>query len=181
LFQENKRLKMSIKIELKDSFTKEEYLKISKVYLKTFTKKNEFTETNFDFKDCNNILKKFPKSSAIVKDGQKIIGQTWIVPTNRKIMLEFLENEINEQDMILKSVKKVNLNNFNSIYIFYSAILKEYRKKGLILKARKKILNHYLKINKNVIFFAWPYSKAGEKFAIKTSEIYKKTLIIKKN
>jgi hypothetical protein len=172
---------MSIKIELKDSFTKEEYLGLSNVYLKTFTKKNKFTETDLDFKDCNNILKKFPKSSALIKDKGKIIGQTWIVPTNRKIMLEFLENKINEQEMILKSLKKINLKNFDTIYLFYSAILKKYRRKGVIFKATKKILNNYLKINKNVIFFAWPYSKAGEKFSIKTSEIYKKTLIIKKN
>ncbi len=170
---------MKIKIELKESFTKEEYLELSHVYLKTFTKKNEFTETDLDFKDCNYILKKFPKSSALVKDGPKIIGQTWMVPTKRKIMFDFLENKINEQDMILKSARKVNLNNFNAIYIFYSATLKEYRRKGLTLKAIKKILNHYLKIKKDLIFFVWPYSKAGEKLSVKTAEIYKKTLIIK--
>lgn len=95
-------------------------------------------------------------------------------------MKEFLENKIKEQEMILKSYKKVNLKKFDSIYLFYSGILKDYRKKGFIFKARKKILNHYLKINKNIIFFAWPYSKAGEKLSIKTSEHYKKLLILKK-
>ena len=170
---------MKIKIELKDSFTKKEYDELSEVYLKTFTKKNEFTETDLDFKACNKIIKKFPKSSALI-NGKKVIGQTWIVPTNRKIMIEFLENKIKEQEIILKSVKKVNLNNFDAIYIFYSAILKEYRRKGIILKANKKILNHYLKINKDIIFFAWAYSKAGEKLVIKISEKYKKLLILKK-
>jgi len=171
---------MTIKIELKESFTKKEYDEISIVYEKTFTKKNEFTETDLDFKNCNKIVKKFPNSSALIKDNGVTVGQTWIVPTNRKIMDEFLKNKITEQEMILKSVKKVSLNDFDCIYIFYSAILKEYRRQGLIFKARQKIINNYLKLNKKVVFFAWAYSKAGENLAIKTSEKYKIPLIIKK-
>lgn len=171
---------MVIKIKLKDNLKIEEYKELEKIYHKTFTKKNEFTETNFDLKNCNKIIQKFPNSFAIIRDDKKIIGQTWIIPTNKKIMTEFLENKIKEQDMILKSVKKVSLNDFDCIYIFFSGILKEYRRQGFIFKARKKILNHFLKFNKKVKLFAWPYSKAGENLAIKTSEEYKLPLIIKK-
>lgn len=171
---------MVIKIELKKEFTKKEYEEMDFVYEKTFTKKNEFTETDLDFKNCNKIIKKFPNSSALIKDKGVSIGQTWIVPTNKKIMTEFLENKIKEQEMILKSVKKVSLNNFDCIYIFYSGILKEYRRQGLSFKAIKRIFNQFLKFNKKVTLFAWAYSKAGENMAIKTAEEYNLLLIIKK-
>ncbi|NCP71983.1 hypothetical protein GW835_01140 [archaeon] len=171
---------MAIKIELKENLTKEEYDQISQIYAKTFTIKNEFTETNLSLKNCNKLFEKFPKSSALIKDNKKTIGQTWIVPTNRKIMTEFLENKITEQEMVLKSLKKVSLDNFNCIYLFYSSIFQKYRRQGLIFKARIKTLNHYIKFNKKIILFAWVYSKEGENLAIKTAEKYKLPLIIKK-
>lgn len=130
---------MSIKIKIENKLTEDEYEKTLLIYNKCFTRKGEFTDTEISFKEFSQILNKFPNSHSIIRDNNEIIGETWIIPTNKKIMFEFLENKINEKQLIIKSVKKVSVNNFETIYIFYSAILKNYRQKGLIFKGKKNI------------------------------------------
>ncbi len=167
-----------MKIKLLTKITLKEDKELEMLYKKYFKKEKE--ETNLDFKKINLILKKFPKSEAIVIDKKTIIGEVTTIPTNKKIMKEFLESKITEQEMIDKSLDKISLKNFNSLYLCYFILEKKYRGKEITSKAIEKIIDYYIKINPKITLFVWPFSKAGEKVAIKISEKFYLPLIIKK-
>ena len=169
---------MVIKIKLLNSVSKEQFDSLNKLYLKYFKPKDN--EADLNFKKINLLLRKFPESDAIVIDNKTIIGETTTIPTNKKLMTEFLKNKITEQELVDQSIKKVTLKNFNAIYLCYMLLEKKYRRRDITLKEHKQILEHYLKYKKDILLFVWPLSKAGEKTAKKVSEIFNLPLIIKK-
>jgi len=132
--------------------------KLDKIYFKNNIDSNQWVS---DFKTNNKIIKTFKYSLIIFKDEELIIGYSLVIPSNKKLMIDFLTNKINETQLIKSNLKNVNLLNFQTLYLCAAIILPEYRNQGYAKKGVLKSINYYKKSNKNIVLFSWSYSKSG--------------------
>ena len=101
----------------------------------------------------------------------------WIllIPTTTALMQDFLENKINEQQLLDKT--PVNAE-YRSIYLCSALVLPEYRKKGIAKKLTIEAIEKIKKEHPVECLFVWPFSKEGELLAKRIAE--ETTLLLKK-
>lgn len=96
------------------------------------------------------------------KENGMPIAWSLVLPTSKEIKDKFIKGEIDEKQLFEVSIKNPS---FESLYLFVVIVLPEYRQKGLA----KKLLNYQIKYfqdkYKITDFFAWIFSKDGEKLA----------------
>lgn len=124
------------------------------------------------------INKNIPDCVNAIKFKGRMIGFTFIILCNKKIMHAFLNKEINEKDLFLKIKKEVNYENFDSIYLCSAFVKPEFRKRGLALQAFVKSIRKIIAKRKiRPVLFFWAYTKKGEKLAKKIAKVTKLELI----
>ena len=163
------------------TFSKEDHDKIvelSEEFFDTEHDENQIPSEEITYK-FNTI--NFPLSLNIIKDGSKVIGQTFILPSKKKDMLDFISGKINERELFYR-IKSCERNNFDSLYIVSALIIPEYRNKGIALGALKK---HLEVSGKEFDFFpnlfCWIFSKEGEKLIEKLSRELEVKILSKNN
>ena len=108
----------------------------------------------------------------VIKFNGEIIGNTFILPCNKELMNKFLFKEINENQLFEEIKKKINYNNFDTIYLCSSFIKPEYRGKGLAIQGRIKSIKKIIgkrKIKPILFYDAW--TPEGDKSCKKVAEI----------
>ncbi|HVY01836.1 MAG TPA: hypothetical protein VHA12_03675 [Candidatus Nanoarchaeia archaeon] len=126
------------------------------------------SEENKDF-----LFKHLKNFVNIIRFNKEVIGYSFIIPSNKKLMSLFLKGKITESELFdrVKS-EKINENNFDCLYLCSAIIKEEHRGKGLSIEGFKKLIVNLIKIRGNVkpdLFF-WEYSKEGSIVAKKISE-----------
>ena len=152
------------------------YNQAQKIYLKYFKE----IYYSMSLAENNLIATKYPKSIAIIYDYKKVIGSTELIPTNKKIMREFLDLKIGEQELFTGSMM-LEKNEINSLYICFAVIEKEYREKGIITQSITYQINEIKKKHKINNLFVWPYSKGGLNLSKKIAKNFNTKLYIRKD
>ena len=111
-----------------------------------------------------------------IRDNNKIIGFTFVVPANKKLMNLFIKKEITEKELFNQIKKTVNYKNFDALYLCATVVNPKYRNKGLATKAFLKTIKQIAK-NKKVTLFYWGYSKEGKIMAKKKASLLNSKLI----
>jgi hypothetical protein len=102
-----------------------------------------------------------------IKDENKVIAWSVVLPTSIKNMTSFLSNRMTEKDLFLDSI---NNPKFESLYLMSVIVLPEYRKKGLGSKLLTQQIN-YFKNNFSINnFYAMILSNEGSKLLEKLIE-----------
>jgi hypothetical protein len=152
---------MSIKLVVPEELSLEENSDLEKLDKKYFKNNIDSNQWISDFKTNSQIIKAFKYSLIVFKDEELIIGYSLVIPSNKKLMIDFLTNKISETQLIKSSLKNVNLLNFQTLYLCAVILLPEYRHKGYAKKGVLKSINYYKKLNKKIVLFSWSYSKSG--------------------
>lgn len=88
----------------------------------------------------------------------------WIlmIPTTKELMEQFLQNAINEQQLLDKTpVNAV----YTAVYLCSALVLPEYRNKGIAKKLSIDAINSIKMEHPVEYLFVWPFSKYGELLA----------------
>lgn len=88
----------------------------------------------------------------------------WIlmIPTTKTIMKEFLEEKINEKELLEKTKPGVK---YECIYLCSATTLPEFRGKGETKKLCINEINEIRKDHPIKTLFVWPFTKEGENLA----------------
>lgn len=105
-------------------------------------------------KDCLNV----------VRDGEEIIGFSLIIPSNHKILDDFVSNKINEREMFERT-KNLNIyRDVDALYLASAFIKEKYRGKGFSQQAQTKVIQKVSRmIGKKPVLYFWGYSEKGKK------------------
>ena len=141
-----------------------------------FDVKNDPGQIDVDEK----VLKKLSKiheatiSQKENKDGP--IAWILVIPTTKKIMQDFLENKISENELLNKTKPSQK---FEAVYLCSASVLPEFRNQGL---AKQLTVQAIRKIKKNYpveYLYYWKFSKGGERLAESISSAMKIPLRVK--
>lgn len=116
--------------------------------------------------------KNIPECINVIKFGDRLIGQIFIIPCNQEIMNEFLADKINENELFERVKKEVTYDNFDSIYLCSATIYPEFRGKGLAVEACVKSINKICatrNLKPTLFFDGW--SREGKNLAHKVAEL----------
>ena len=119
-------------------------------------------EVNFSW-----IYYHFPQCMNIIKDAQKVIGLTFILPCTQVSMDDFLSKKINECELFQNIQTTVDCDQFETIYVCLAYLTPKYRKRGLALKSLTDSVGKLLTKQKSAVVFYWAYSPEGKKLAAK--------------
>ncbi len=143
--------------------------KLSEMYFKTNLDPSQFQVTKANTLYVFRYLKKFIN---IIKCNKKIIGFTFMLPCNKKLMNAFVNKKISENQLFDGIKKSVNPKKFEALYFCASFIKPKFRRKGLATEARMKSIKKLLKGKKiKPILFCWPYSAEGKRFGLKVARL----------
>ena len=92
----------------------------------------------------------------------------WVlmIPTTEKIMVDFLENRINENQILKNTMPN---DEFTCIYLCSATTLKEFRGKGLTFNLCKKAIREISETYEIKNLFVWPFTSEGGNLAKKIS------------
>ncbi len=147
----------------------EETSRLSEEYFKTKKDESQVSTSpenrDWFYKNCQNYLN-------IIRGNGKIIGYSFVLPCNKKLMEDFLEKRINEAELF-EEIKKLKFNGCpEAIYLFASLIDKNFRRRGLSITAFLRIINVVThNLESKPILFCWGYSEEGLKLAKKIAKI----------
>lgn len=118
------------------------------------------------------IYTKFPESLNIIKNKDRIIGFTWVLPCSKELMNQFLEKKLNEFELFERIKQRTRKEKIESIYLCSSIIEKDFQNRGLATKGFVKSIKLITK-NKhsNITLFYWPFSKEGKALAEKVAKL----------
>ena len=123
------------------------------------------SESNFSW-----IYYNFPQCMNIIKDAQKVIGLTFILPCTKIYMDDFLSKKMNECELFHKIQTTVHFGNFETIYVCLAYLKPAYRKLGLTLQSFIDSIQKLLVKKNNAELFYWAYSLEGKQLAEKIGE-----------
>lgn len=150
---------------MKEEFSKEDFWDAANLHTTEFKVEEDPDQIHKEDVSYEQILKYDCEQECIIKDGSNVIGSTYIILTSRKLMKDFLDNEINERELLLKSRE---LNKFDCAYFCSAFIFPEYRRKGIIYNSTSLLLEKIK--NKKPIIFGWTFSEAGSNSIKKTAK-----------
>ena len=143
----------------------DETSKLAEEYFGTKKDKNQIPTTK-ETRDW--VFKNIQDYVNLIKHNGKIIGFSFAIPTNKKIMNMFLNSKITERELFEK-VKTSEIQDIpEAIYLCSAVIKKEYQQKGLAITAFTKTIGNILSSSKEKpVLFYEPYSIEGDKLAKK--------------
>jgi len=147
----------------------DECRKISEDYFGTQNDSSQLPATQ-EVRDW--IYKNVKDYTNIIKSNGKLIGYTFLLPCNKKLMLDFISKKINEAELF-EGIKKIKIKDIpETIYLCASIIKEEFRGRGLSATAAIKTIN---KVTNNLrekpILFFWGYSENGKKVSKKIAKL----------
>jgi len=116
-----------------------------------------------DLEDASfEITKLFPYAWTVIKDDNRIVGYTYILPTTNNLMKKFVSEEITEKQMSQIINTEIRYNNCDAIYLAGAFFIEEYQNKGLAIRSTIDTIRHMdkergLKIKD---LYIWPFTEA---------------------
>ena len=111
--------------------------------------------------DCSfEVSKRFPYAWTVIKDDEKIIGYTYILPARREMMEDFVGRNITENGLVKMINEEVTYSNCDAAYLAGAVIDKEYQNKGYAIRATIDTLVNMDKERGMKIkdLFIWPFT-----------------------
>ncbi|GEM_PF-4072437 len=127
---------------------------------------------NWIYKNCRDYLN-------VIRDGEKIIGYSFRIPTSVDLMNSFLRKEINEKQLFEKVMNQDFPKIPQAIYLCSTIIKESYRGKGLAFEGSIKILEKFKK--DKPVLFSWPFNESGKNLDKKISKISGLKLLIRQD
>ncbi len=117
------------------------------------------------------IYEHIPECLNIIRDDEKIVGFSFILPTSYQIMEAFLSKKINEAKMF-EEVKSSWSNTFiDAIYLCSAVVVPAYQRKGLASRAMTASIRQFTeKTGIKPSLFYWKFSVAGERLALHVAQ-----------
>jgi len=130
---------------------------------KYFGTKKDPEQMPTDENESRWLYENIPECVNVIKDNDKEVGFTFIIPCNKEIMDKFLSREINEAQLWEKVKREINYKNFTTIYLCSAFIIPRYRRKGLAVKAVLKSIDKIKRTKQIPTLFFEGYSEDGKK------------------
>jgi hypothetical protein len=113
----------------------------------------DFTSENY---------KKFPYAFTIVKQDNKRIGYTYILPATKELMDKFVDGKITENQLVKTINDSIKYDNCNAAYLAGSMFTKEHQNKGHAVRATiDTLLNMDRESGAKIKdLYIWPFSDA---------------------
>jgi hypothetical protein len=145
-------------------------------------KAEEYFHTSEDpnqarLEDCSfEISKKFPYTWTVIKDGDKLIGYTYILPATNKIMRKFAKGQLTENQLVKIINKKIKYSNCDAAYLAGAVVIEEYQNKGYAIKATIDTLLNMDKERgmKLKDLYIWPFTDAMNSMIDKAKRLAEK-------
>ena len=134
------------------------------------------TSENRDFIACSEdvsvwILNNIPECWCIIKDSDKVIGQTFLLPTSSELMEKFLQGSLSESELFEEAIKDPEVS-YQSICFSGSNVLADYRRQGLATRGFLKSLQFILsEKNPTPELYYWPTSNEGSAIGKKGEQL----------
>ena len=140
-----------------------------------FNLEEDPTQINADKKTYDYSVK-IGGSSMIALENDKLLGWSFAFPTNKILMNQFLNSDINENQLFWKTEKDEN---YDAIYLCAAYVYPEYRRKGL----GNKLIHACLKplIKNGVCIFYEPYTEEGRRLVESALKDYNYEIKIKEH
>lgn len=169
---------ITFSIENNDNYSEEEFHKIGELATNFFYAEpddEQLPPEEYNYEFSKN---KTPFSTNIIKEENKVIGFTSIIPCDERTMKLFLNKKINEKEMWHK-IKNLKWKEVTCAYLAATLIIPTYQKKGIGTKARITHINKIQELYPNLKkLFCWTYTKEGKKLIKKViKEINQEILI----
>jgi ribosomal protein S18 acetylase RimI-like enzyme len=124
-----------------------------------FDVRNDPEQLDVNEKTIKKLHKLHPSTLAEYKDDNGPAVWILLIPTTTEVMEQFLENKINEQQLLDNT--PVNAD-YTSIYLCSAMTLPEYRRKGIAKRLTIEAINAIRKDHPIKNLFVWPFSKEGD-------------------
>jgi hypothetical protein len=103
----------------------------------------KLNETFADDEDLSlEITKRFPYTFTVVKDNDKRIGYTYILPATNDLMNKFSKKELTEGEVVKIINDRIRYNNCDAAYLAGAVFIKQYQNKGHAVRATLDTLIH---------------------------------------
>jgi hypothetical protein len=154
--------------------------RISEIYFQT---QNDSTQISTSTETRDWILTHAQNYLNVVKEENKIIGYSFLLPCSLSLMDEFLTERIDESTLFFRIREASDLiENPQALYLCASVIIEKYQRKGIATEAFVKMIQSLIRQNaQKPILFCWEYSQAGGKLARKIAKITGLELKIRSN
>lgn len=116
-----------------------------------------------------------PKSFIYKTDNDEPISWVVVLPTSDELMKKFLDNEINERELLNLTQPQ---DRYEALYLCSAFTVPEHRGKGYAAALFQEAITQ-IPHSKDVKLFAWPFSEEGKQLADKLSSIFGKKILIK--
>ncbi|MBI3509717.1 MAG: hypothetical protein HY064_03565 [Bacteroidetes bacterium] len=117
--------------------------------------------------DVLHRLQKIHPATLSEENNNGPVAWILIIPTTEKIMNEFLNGKISEQELFDKTFPGEK---YEAIYLCSATVLPEHRKKGLALMHTLRAINEIRKDHPVKFLFVWPFTNEGKLLAEKIAE-----------
>jgi GNAT superfamily N-acetyltransferase len=143
-----------------------------------FDNRNDPNQLDVNEATIKHLKELHPFTLSEYNDGNGPVAWILMIPTTIDLMNQFLENKINEQQL-LDLTPKDHL--YDAIYLCSAMVLKEYRRKGIAKKLSIEAIENIRKTHPIKALFTWAFSNEGELGAehvakITGLELWKKTV-----
>ena len=134
--------------------------KTNRIAERLFGTKEDKTQAKPTLKNALKLISIEKNNFICLKDGDKIIAWSVVLPTSIKAMKRFLERKINERELFAISMSQPF---FETLYLTAVIVLPEYRKKGIGSSLMKKQIVYFKKKYGIGDFYALTLTEEGKK------------------
>ena len=138
------------------------FQRMMKIIDEVFATGKDKNQIQVSEKDIKKLYKIHPRCLSEIANENGPIIWLLVIPTNQKIMNDFLEKKITEKD-ILKFTNPGD--SYDSIYLCSASTLPEFRGKDLTKNLCLEVIEEIKKTHPIKNLFVWPFTKAGKNLA----------------
>lgn len=127
-----------------------------------FDMKNDSRQLQVNEEIIEKLLSLHPSSVKEIDYGKGPVLWLLLIPTQTKVMDEFVSGKIDEADILTFTKKEEP---FTAVYLCSVMVLPEYRMKGLAFNSTIEAILEMSKTNLLTNLFVWPFSDEGKALA----------------
>jgi ribosomal protein S18 acetylase RimI-like enzyme len=124
-----------------------------------FDNRNDPNQLDVNDEVRKQLLELHPSTLSEYDDGNGPVAWILIIPTTIDLMNQFLDNKINEKQLLSLTPKN---HPYDAIYLCSALVLPEYRRKGIAKRLTTEAIENIQKTNSIKALFVWPFSKEGD-------------------
>ena len=127
-----------------------------------FNMKNDPAQLSVDESTMKRLLEIHANTLTEKIDKNGPIAWMLVIPTQKKVMKDFLSKKISEREILDKTIVGEN---YDTIYLCSALVLPEYRNKGLAKEMLSDAIRSIMQQHPIESLFLWSFSKEGNRLA----------------